>query len=921
MSSSLYRLGLRMASLRWKIVGAWLALLVIVGALAIGLAGTFSTDIEIPGTEGQEGIDALANRFPEMGGTAGQIVFVTEDGSPVDEHQDEIDALMTEVGEVEHVSVAPSPFDDLSPGTRAADDSALIGQFQMDFPAGVYPAGSVDEITELVSETNSDVLEAHLGGQVLQSADIPFGAGEIIGVVVALIILTIVFRSLLPALIPIVTAIVGVGVSMLALVALSAGIDIPSVTTALGAMLGLAVGIDYALFILSRHRDQLSQGDDVHESIGKALATSGSAVIFAGMTVIIALVGLFITGIPFLTVMGVAAAATVALSVVVALTMLPAIMGILGERLRPRRIRRLMAENDGALPAPDPQATPPRSFGRTWVRLVTKVPALTILIVVVGVGALAIPIKDLELALPDLGTEPQGTAARDTYDVVAEEFGPGYNGPLLVTADIINTTDPLGVVDELESDVAALDDVKEIQMATPNQGADMAVVVVIPEGGPTDQSTKDLVAALRDSAEGWERDLSISDVTVTGATAVGIDVTDKLSDALLPFGLFVVGLSLILLAMVFRSIWVPLKASVGYLFSVAAAFGVTSMVFEYGWFNGPLFVDVNGPVVSFMPIMVMGVLFGLAMDYEVFLVSRMREEFVHTGDARGAIERGFTANAPVVTAAALIMVAVFAGFVTSGWFMLQPIAVALAVGVLVDAFVVRMTFVPAVLALLGRHAWWLPGWLSRALPTVDVEGEGLAGVLEHRHWTEEHGAHALRLEETVAPLQGVAGSIGPLTGSVAPGTLLVVRAPDDAARETFLAMAAGRVSPSSGILAVHDRLAPDDLGAIQGRAHWIGAGAPVARRLAEIDGRGIGRSVIVLEQIEDLAHAATVSDDTLIERLDAMLEKGATVIVGSRAQNPVDAERHLAGSLRDPRRLLALSVQRSTASTSEGALA
>ncbi|WP_262423682.1 MMPL family transporter [Brachybacterium sp. Z12] len=335
----------------------------------------------------------------------------------------------------------------------------------------MYPAGSVDEITELVSETNSDVLEAHLGGQVLQSADIPFGAGEIIGVVVALIILTIVFRSLLPALIPIVTAIVGVGVSMLALVALSAGIDIPSVTTALGAMLGLAVGIDYALFILSRHRDQLSQGDDVHESIGKALATSGSAVIFAGMTVIIALVGLFITGIPFLTVMGVAAAATVALSVVVALTMLPAIMGILGERLRPRRIRRLMAENDGALPAPDPQATPPRSIGRTWVRLVTKVPALTILIVVVGVGALAIPIKDLELALPDLGTEPQGTAARDTYDVVAEEFGPGYNGPLLVTADIINTTDPLGVVDELESDVAALDDVRRDPDGDPQPGS------------------------------------------------------------------------------------------------------------------------------------------------------------------------------------------------------------------------------------------------------------------------------------------------------------------------------------------------------------------------------------------------------------------------------------------------------------------
>ena len=386
MSSSLYRLGRVMSRLRWKIVGAWLALFVLVGGLALGLGGTFSTDIEIPGTQGQEGIDALANRFPEMGGTSGQVVFVAEDGTPIEEHQDEIDALMGDIGDVEHVSVAPSPFDELSPGTRSEDDSAVIAQFQMDFPTGTYPAESVEEITALVEASNSAELEAHLGGQVLQSAEIPFGAGEIIGVIVALIILTIVFRSLLPALIPIVTAIVGVGVSMLALVALSAGIDIPSVTTALGAMLGLAVGIDYALFILSRHRDQLAHGDDVQESIGKSLATSGSAVIFAGMTVIVALVGLFITGIPFLTVMGVAAAATVALSVVVALTMLPAIMGILGERLRPRRTRRLMAEHDGFLPEPDPQQAPRRSLGRTWVRLVTKVPALTILVVIVGVN-------------------------------------------------------------------------------------------------------------------------------------------------------------------------------------------------------------------------------------------------------------------------------------------------------------------------------------------------------------------------------------------------------------------------------------------------------------------------------------------------------------------------------------------------------
>ena len=919
MSSSLYRLGRLMATLRWKAVGAWIALLVVVGGLAVGLGGTFTSDIEIPGTEGQRGIDSLANRFPEMGGTSGQVVLVAEDGSTVDQHEDEIDDLMEKIGEVEGVEAAPSPFDDVSPGTRTDDDGAIIAQFQMTGQTGAFPESSVEEIRTLVDEASTPSLEAHLGGQVLQSAEVPFGAGEVFGIIAALIILAIVFRSLIPAFIPIVTAIVGVGVSMMALVALSAGLDIPSVTTALGAMLGLAVGIDYALFILSRHRDQLAHGDDVHESIGKSLATSGSAVIFAGLTVIIALVGLFITGIPFLTVMGVAAAATVALSVVVALTMLPALMGILGERLRPRRAREQMARNGGVLPEAEPEKAPRAGLRTAWVRLVTKVPALTILLVVLGVGALAIPIKDLELALPDLGTEPVGTDARDTYDLVAEEFGPGYNGPLLLTADIINTTDPLDVVDQLEADISELDHVKEIQLATPNQGADMAVVVVIPEGGPTEQSTKDLVSEMRDAAPGWEQDLAISDVTVTGSTAVGIDVTDKLSAALLPFALFVVGLSLILLTLVFRSIWVPLKASVGYLFSVAAAFGVTSMVFEYGWFNGPLFVDVNGPVVSFMPIMVMGVLFGLAMDYEVFLVSRMREEFVHTGDAKGAIARGFTANAPVVTAAALIMVSVFAGFVTSGWFMLQPIAVALAVGVLVDAFVVRMTFVPAVLALLGRHAWWLPRWLARILPTVDVEGEGLAGVLEHRRWTEEHGVHSLRMEDTVAPLLGDRGTLGPLTGAVRPGSLLVVRAPDDAARATFLGLAAGRVAPTSGVLAVHDRLSPDDIGAVQGRAHWIGAGAPVARRLAEIDGRGVERAVIVIEQLEDLSHAAASVDDTLIERLDALLAKGATVIVGSRSASPADAERVLHERLRDPRRLLALSVQRSAAATHEGA--
>ncbi|MGO2720503.1 MAG: MMPL family transporter, partial [Brachybacterium tyrofermentans] len=315
MSSSLYRLGLLMASLRWKIIALWMILLIALGGLAVGLGGEFSSDIEIPGTEGQRGIDNLANRFPEMGGASGQVVLISEDGADIDAHRDEIEDLMGQIAEVDGVAAAPSPFDDVSPGTRSDDDAAIIAQFQMDGQVGTFPEGSIEEIEGLVDAADSADgadLSADIGGQVLQSSEVPFGAGEVVGIVIALLILAIVFRSFVPAVIPIVTAIVGVGISMLAVMALAAGVEIPSVTTALGAMLGLAVGIDYALFILSRHRDQLSAGEDVRESIGRALATSGSAVIFAGLTVIVALVGLFVTGIPFLTIMGVAAAATVA---------------------------------------------------------------------------------------------------------------------------------------------------------------------------------------------------------------------------------------------------------------------------------------------------------------------------------------------------------------------------------------------------------------------------------------------------------------------------------------------------------------------------------------------------------------------------------------------------------------------------------
>jgi RND superfamily putative drug exporter len=917
-SSTLYRLGRAMAHARWKAVGVWALLLVILGALAIGLGGSFSSQFEIPGTQGQEGLDELADRFPQMSGTSGQLVFLSEDGSSIDDHEKQIDRVMDKAADVDGVEAVPSPFDKNSPGTRNDDDTAIIGTVQLSGSPGGFADGALEKLQKISDDGNSGGLRVELGGQILQSSDIPMGSSEIIGLLAALIILAVTFRSVVPAFVPIVSAVVGVGVSMLAVMALSAGMEIPSVTISLGAMLGLAVGIDYALFILSRHRGQLKRGMDVVESIGEAIATSGSAVIFAGLTVVIALVGLFVTRIPFLTIMGIAAAATVALAVVVALTLLPAIMGLLGENLRPRRVRRLMAENGGALPEPEdtgdgsgPRAQ--RVGGSRWVRIVTKVPALTIILVILVVGSLAIPIKDLRLGLPDLGTEKPDTQARQTYDLVADEFGAGYNGPLLVTADIINSDDPLGVVDDLKKRIGDLPDVQEIQLATPNEGADMAVVVVIPEGSQTDESTSELVRTLRSDSSTWEKDLDISDVRVTGQTAVAIDITDRLSEALLPFAVFVVGLSLILLMVVFRSIWVPIKASLGYLLSVGAAFGVVAMVFEYGWGNEALDIHVVGPVIAFMPIMCMGVLFGLAMDYEVFLVSRMREEYVRTGDAHGAIERGFSASAPVVVAAALIMFSVFASFVPGGAYMLQPIAVALAVGVLVDAFVVRMTLVPAVLALLGRYAWWLPKWLDRLLPVVDTEGEGLGAVLEHKRWTDEHGDMALRMDDAIVPLVGEPGVLGPLTGALDPGSLLVARSTDDAARETFLDLVSGRIAPTSGVFAVHDRLSPADTGAIQARVHRIGPGEDVAARIAQISPRRAAQEIVVIDLVTDLAHASDVTRGRAVRRLEELMAQGIAVVTGSRVDLGLESsqpEQTVIDALEDPSRHVALRVHR-----------
>jgi RND superfamily putative drug exporter len=488
-------------------------------------------------------------------------------------------------------------------------------------------------------------------------------------------------------------------------------------------MLGLAVGIDYALLIVSRHRAQLAGGMPVPESVARATATAGGSVVFAGATVLIALAGLSVAGVPMLTSMGLASAGAVAMAVIMALTLLPALLAGLGNRLVPK-------PGSKAAGITHPDKT---TIGTKWVGGVLRHPVRNLILVTVGLLAIAAPALRLQTSLTDDGSNPTSTSTRQAYDMISQAFGPGANGPLVVLIENTDATTTAKSAAAVEKDlhgVPGVADVSGIDVAgdagQPRGAA--ARIRVIPTTGPRSQETSDLVSRLNAAVAPVARQDG-GRIAVTGQTAVSIDVATKLSGALIPFAVVVVGLSLLLLMIAFRSVAIPVKATVGFLLSVGAAFGATVAVFQWGWLAGLLGVPSLGPVASFAPIIVMAVLFGLAMDYEVFLVSAMREDYGHRRDARGAILAGARNASRVVTAAALIMIAVFLTFLLGKDPDVMPIAFGLAFGVLIDAFAVRMTLVPAVLALLGDRAWWLPRRLDRWVPHLDVEGESLTAGL------------------------------------------------------------------------------------------------------------------------------------------------------------------------------------------------
>ncbi|GAA1464684.1 MMPL family transporter [Microbacterium thalassium] len=914
MSTLLYSLGRWAYHRPWRVLISWLLLLVLAGGgAALFMKGTDNA-FSIPGTEAQEGIQMLERTFPQASGTSAQLVVVAADGDLIteDTYATGIDDTVTALEDLDGVIAVTDPFGDLVSGLVADDESAAIIQLQFEGQATEVS----DETKEMLQGVSAELLadlpdgaQAAMGGDLF-STDVPaLSLIEAVGVLIALFVLIVTFRSLVVAWFPLVSAIIGVGLAIALIFVATAFASVSSTTPMLAIMLGLAVGIDYALFIVARHQDQVRHGMDPAESTARATGTAGSAVVFAGVTVLIALIGLGFAGIPFLTTMGIAAAVAVAIAVLVAVTLTPALLGFAKHRVagwKPSRGIRLgrRGKTDAASAGTDQ----PRRAKRPnrWVMLVTRHPVITTVAVVVGLGIVAVPAASLTLALPNAGVQPETSQARQAYDLTAEHFGPGSNGPLIMTGTIVTSTDPLGLMADLAEEIERVPGVKEVALSTPNETADTALIQIVPETAPDDPATADLVRALRAEHDRLLDEYGV-DLKVTGFTAVGIDISDRLGAALVPFGIFVVGLSLILLMMVFRSVWVPIKAAAGYLLSVLASFGVVAAVFEWGWFADALHVTRTGPVISFMPIILMGVLFGLAMDYEVFLVSRMREDFVHTDRARdgrgarataiGAVRSGFTASARVVTAAAVIMFAVFAAFVPEGDSSIKPIALGLAVGIAVDAFIVRMTLVPAVMALLGEKAWWMPRWLDRVLPHFDIEGEAVERERALADWPEPDTT-AVIAAEGLAVRADAGRSAGDVTLFADAdvrvdegGTLLVT----GEARPTraFALAVGGRLTPSEGRLRVAGHLLP-------GRGAWVRAHVGIAL-LAEADDpvrevrdalAGRTRTVIIdgidtLDSHDRDQAAAVVLDATRSLRSRRTDEPmPLTVVVTSRTDGP-----------------------------------
>ncbi|MGB0113274.1 MAG: MMPL family transporter, partial [Ilumatobacteraceae bacterium] len=714
-----YRLGKFAVRHRTGMLAAWLGLFVLIAVGSVAAGGETSDEFSIPGTESQEAFDLLDERFPAQSGTSAQIVFATEDGSPLVDAQPGIDGTLGEVADLDGVIFVSDPFTSgaISPDGDVGYATVRYGIETTD--VGLDGVAALEETAAIAEQAD---VQVEFGGEVVSgNREQHPPTSELIGMAVAVVVLLFAFGSVLAMGLPLFTAILGLGIGMTGITLMSAFVDLSATAPTLATMIGLAVGIDYALFIVTRHRQNLADGLSVEESAARANATAGSAVVFAGGTVVIAISGLALVGIPFLTVMGLATAAVVAIAVVVAVTLLPALLGLIGTNID-RWKAPFTTTRTSSVDA--------ETLGHKWAVKVTKRPALSLFAGLAVMLVLALPMLDMHLGMTDAGSNPEGTTEREAYDLLGGGFGPGFNGPLTVVVDAAGADDPESVVAEYSAAILADAGVQAVSPAAFNDAGDTAVLSAIPTTGPSDTATEDLVHHLRsDVFPSIENDTGTT-ASLTGTTASNIDISEKLSSALPKFMIVVLGLTFILLTVAFRSILVPLKASLAILLSIVSSFGVVVAVFQWGWMKDLIGLETTVPIISFMPIMLFAILFGLSMDYEVFIMSRIKEDYSRTKQPRESVVSGLTSSARVITAAALIMISVFAAFVLGDDPIIKMFGVGLATAVFLDATVVRMIIVPAAMSLMDQAAWWLPRWLDRLIPNVDIEGEQLMEQLE-----------------------------------------------------------------------------------------------------------------------------------------------------------------------------------------------
>ncbi|GAA1481994.1 MMPL family transporter [Gordonia sinesedis] len=725
----LYRLGRFTFRHKWWVIAAWLIALVAVGALTSALQPKFSTNFELPGTDSDRAMSVMKADFPAMNErqmqASSRVVLAADDGLAAHDAQINglVDKLRTLPKVIDPTTTVLNPVTVAQENPAAAPtvlrDNGKVGLIVVNQAINLedLTAKDMQQFQDILAEFRGNGLQVEGTGALMQVFQ-QGGAAELLGFAVAFIVMIVAFGALVAAFIPIVTGIVGVGLTML-LVTLSAKVfDIQQSATSIITMLGIAVSIDYALFIVSRYRSELNLGGSKEAAAGRAVGTAGSAVVFAGLTVVIAVAALAVVGIPFITQMGIAAAFAVVIAVLGAVTLIPALLGAFGRFAFKPRI-------PGLRHGDEPDSQP--SNGLRVARFITRYPLPVAVIGLVLLAVAALPMTKLQLGLEST-TDSEYAATQ----LLKRGFGEGVNGPLLVVVSDADGGDVAPAAEAVIGKVKTLPDVANADQLTwigngpnpaaPQQGATAALITVTPESSPSSERTHDLMEQIRDYGSTRPDGAAVN---VGGQTAIMSDISSKLSSALLPFLILVVGLAFIILMIVFRSILVPLTATVGFLFSVCATFGATVWIFQQGNLG---LIEHTKPIISFLPIFLIGVVFGLAMDYQVFLVTRMREEYVHGVSAKDSVIIGYQHGARVVASAAVIMISVFSAFMLAPDTIAKMMGFALAAAVFFDAFVIRMVVVPAVITLMGDTAWKLPRWLDRLLPNVDIEGTAIREI-------------------------------------------------------------------------------------------------------------------------------------------------------------------------------------------------